>query len=81
MTASENTVNHFVRWSDEDQCYIGYWPDLYFGGVCHGDSDESVYAQLCGIIRDEIIHRLASSAFAPTITVNNSLFGLLSNEH
>jgi len=26
---------HFVKWSDEDQCYIGYCPDLFYGGVCH----------------------------------------------
>lgn len=49
--------HRFVRWSDEDQVYIGYCPDLYFGGVCHGDNDEQVYATLCGIIRDEVVHR------------------------
>ena len=27
----------FVRWSDEDQCYVGYCPDLYFCGTYHGD--------------------------------------------
>ncbi len=47
----------FVRWSDDDQLYIGYCPDLYFGGVCHGGNEEQVYAELCGIIRDEIEHR------------------------
>lgn len=49
--------HRFVRWSDEDQIYIGYCPDLYFGGICHGDNDEQVYATLCGIIRDEVVHR------------------------
>jgi len=49
--------HHFVRWSEEDQLYIGYCPDLYFGGVCHGDNDEQVYTELCSIIRDEIEHR------------------------
>ena len=49
--------HRFVRWSDEDQLYIGYCPDLYFGGVCHGESEEQVYAELCGTIRDEIEHR------------------------
>ena len=33
----EDRYHRFVRWSDEDQCYIGYCPDLYFGGTCHGD--------------------------------------------
>lgn len=27
----------FVKWSDEDQYYIGYCPDLFYGGVCHGE--------------------------------------------
>ena len=49
--------HRFVRWSDEDELYIGYCPDLYFGGVCHGKDEEDVYAELCGIIRDEVIYR------------------------
>jgi len=49
--------NRFVRWSDEDQIYIGYCPDLYFGDVCHGDNEEQVSAELCDIIRDEVAHR------------------------
>lgn len=51
--------HRFVRWSEEDQAYIGYCPDLYFGGVCHGDSEEAVYSDLCGTVRDEVEHRLA----------------------
>ena len=31
----EDRYHRFVRWSDEDQCYIGYCPDLYLGGTCH----------------------------------------------
>jgi hypothetical protein len=65
----EDHYHHFVRWSEEDQCYIGYCPDLYFGGVCHGDSDEAVYTELCGIIRDEIAHRLASGKELPPATI------------
>jgi len=34
----EDRYHRFVRWSDNDQCIIGYCPDLYFGGVCHGES-------------------------------------------
>jgi predicted RNase H-like HicB family nuclease len=36
----EDRYHRFVHWSDEDQCYIGYCPDLYFGGVCHGELEE-----------------------------------------
>ena len=54
----EDRYHRFVRWSDEDQCYIGYCPDLYFGGVCHGEQEEQTYADLCAIVRDEMAHRL-----------------------
>ena len=59
----------FVRWSDEDQIYIGYCPDLYFGGICHGDNDEQVYATLCGIIRDEVVHRQERGESLPSPAV------------
>jgi len=61
--------HRFVRWSDEDQIYIGYCPDLYFGGVCHGDNDEQVYAELCGIIRDEVTHRQQKGEALPQAVV------------
>lgn len=53
----EDQYHRFVRWSDEDSCYIGYCPDLYFGGVCHSESEEECYSELCSIIRGEIQHR------------------------
>ena len=31
-----------VEWSDEDQCYIGSSPGLFFGG-CHGDDEQQVF--------------------------------------
>ena len=34
-----------VYWSEEDQCYIGRSPGLFFGGV-HGDDEVRVYADL-----------------------------------
>jgi hypothetical protein len=49
--------HRFVGWSEEDQFYIGYCPDLYFGGVCHGEKEEEVYSEFCGRIRQEIEHR------------------------
>lgn len=57
--------HRFVRWSDDDQLYIGYCPDLYFGGVCHGDNEEKVYGELCGVIRDEVIHRQEKGELLP----------------
>ena len=65
----EDRYHHFVHWSEEDQCYIGYCPDLYFGGVCHGSSDEAVYVELCSIIRDEIRHRTQKGEELPPARV------------
>ena len=61
----EDRYQRFVRGSDEDQCYIGYCPDLYSGGTCHGDQEEATYAELCAIVRDEIAHRLAKGEALP----------------
>lgn len=42
-----------VRWSDEDGCFVGQVPDLFYGG-CHGDDERAVYEELCEIV-DEVI--------------------------
>jgi hypothetical protein len=59
----------FVKWSDEDQCHIGYCPALFYGGVCHGEDEETTYAYLCTIVRDEIDHRLAKGENLPKPSV------------
>jgi hypothetical protein len=64
MNAADR-FNRFVQWSDEDHIYIGYCPDLYFGGVCHGDAEEAVYAELCDIVRAEVAHRLEKGETLP----------------
>jgi predicted RNase H-like HicB family nuclease len=52
---AEDRYLRFVRWSDEDALYIGYCPDLFpWGGVCHADTEEAAYAQLCELVREEI---------------------------
>jgi predicted RNase H-like HicB family nuclease len=45
----------YVRWSEDDQLYIGYCPDLFpAGGVCHGSSPVEAFAQLSEIIDDVV---------------------------
>ena len=34
----------FVQWSEEDRLYVGYCPDLFVGGVCHGKDENKVYS-------------------------------------
>ena len=46
-----------VEWSDEDNCYIGRCPELFFGGV-HGPDEKKVYGELCLAVEDVIESRL-----------------------
>ena len=51
----EDQYLKFVQWSDEDQLYVGYCPDLFpWGGVCHGESEETTYHQLRLLVHDEV---------------------------
>jgi hypothetical protein len=75
----EDRYHRFVQWSDEDQCYIGYCPDLYFGGVCHAEVELDAYRELCTIVQEEIAHRLAQAQTlpVPALKATRSLdFGL-----
>lgn len=42
-----------VEWSDEDDCFIGSCPELFFGG-CHGTDAKAVFSELCQIIEETI---------------------------
>ena len=52
MTGSSRYVK-IVEWSDEDQCFVGRCPNLFFGG-CHGDDEQAVFAELCEIVEETI---------------------------
>lgn len=47
-----------VEWSDEDGCFIGSCPELFYGG-CHGDDERQVSDELCQIVKEtvELYHR------------------------
>jgi predicted RNase H-like HicB family nuclease len=42
-----------VEWSDEDNCFVGSCPGLFYGG-CHGDDEQAVFAELCQIVEETI---------------------------
>lgn len=42
-----------VEWSEEDQCFVGSCPGLFYGG-CHGDDERQVFAELCEIVDDTL---------------------------
>ena len=52
----------FVLWSEPDQLFVGYCPDLFIGGVCHGSDEQKVYRQLSRLVADEIASRAGSPA-------------------
>ncbi len=42
-----------VECSDEDRCFIGSCPELFFGG-CHGEDPRAVFDELCQIVEETI---------------------------
>lgn len=56
----------FVRWSDEDQAYISFCPDLFpAGGVCHGGTPVEAFGRLAEIVEDAVQTAEASGAPLP----------------
>jgi predicted RNase H-like HicB family nuclease len=52
MKASDRYLK-IVEWSEEDGCYVGSSPGLFYGG-CHGDNEQEVFAELCEIVDETI---------------------------
>ena len=48
----------YVKWSEEDKCYVGSSPGLLHGG-CHGDDEKSVFEELCRVVDETIAIYLA----------------------
>lgn len=42
-----------VEWSDEDGCFIGSCPQLFYGG-CHGSDPRRVFDELCQIVEETV---------------------------
>jgi predicted RNase H-like HicB family nuclease len=42
-----------VYWCDEDHCYVGLCPDLFYGGT-HGDDPEQVFKDLRAMVADVV---------------------------
>ena len=52
MTDSAKYIK-IVKWSEDDQCFIGYCPGV-IGPCCHGDDEVEVYRELCEIVEEWI---------------------------
>ncbi|MDC0936672.1 hypothetical protein OAS39_10325 [Pirellulales bacterium] len=61
-----------VEWSDEDDCYIGSAPGLFYGG-CHGDNEQQVFAQVCDLVDEAIELYREDGKPLPPATANRDL--------
>ena len=43
-----------VEWSEEDGCFIGSCPELFYGG-CHGGDPRAVFDQLCQVVEETVV--------------------------
>jgi hypothetical protein len=55
----------FVQWSNADKLFIGYCPDLFVGGICHGSDEQKVYRELTRLVADEITERTRARRVLP----------------
>ncbi len=56
-----------VEWSDEDGCFVGSCPGLFYGG-CHGDDEQAVFAELCRQVNDVVALYQAEGRTLPPST-------------
>ncbi|MBK8035572.1 MAG: pilus assembly protein HicB [Verrucomicrobiaceae bacterium] len=69
MKSKAIPYHHWIEWSDEDSIFIGYCPDLFFGGVCHGKDEAKLYPRLVAIIREEMDDLKAEGKALPPVSV------------
>ena len=50
---SNEPYPYLVYWSEEDGCFVGRCPGLFYGGA-HGDDPEAVFRELRQIAREVI---------------------------
>lgn len=56
----------FVQWSADDRLFVGYCPDLFIGGVCHGSDEQRVYRELSRLVSAEIADSTRAHRALPT---------------
>lgn len=68
-----------VEWSEEDQCYVGSCPGLFYGG-CHGADEKQVFSELCAIVEETIDLYKQDGQSLPPITAGrdyaNKMLGI-----
>lgn len=54
MKSIADRYEKIVIWSEEDECFIGTCPELFFGGV-HGDNSLDVFKELHEVVDEWIV--------------------------
>ncbi len=65
-----------VEWSEEDHCFVGSCPGLFYGG-CHGDEEKKVFAELCRIVEETVAQYAHQGTPLPAPTSGKDYANLL----
>jgi predicted RNase H-like HicB family nuclease len=56
-----------IEWSDDDGCFIGSCPELFYGG-CHGQDERAVFDELCQIVDEAVeLYRQEGKTLPPPL--------------
>ncbi|NJO17109.1 MAG: hypothetical protein HC877_15610 [Thioploca sp.] len=66
-----------VEWSEEDQCFVGSCPGLFYGG-CHGIDETEVFIKLCQLVEEMIALYQPEGKVLPKPTASKDYANLLS---
>lgn len=53
-----------VEWSEEDGCFVGSCPELFYGG-CHRPDARIVFDQLCNLVDQTLINIWKTGKISP----------------
>ena len=67
-----------VEWSDEDNCYVGSCPGLFYAG-CHGSDENKVFKELCQIVDEAIDIYKEDGKTLPPNTAGRGYVNILQN--
>jgi len=56
-----------VEWSEEDQCFVGSCPGLFYGG-CHGQDEKQVFSELCEVVEEMVALYQQDGKSLPPVT-------------
>lgn len=74
MKSQTKNYTRIIRWSDEDNCFIGECPELLIGGV-HGKDELSVHKALSQVIEEAVEILLKDSRKVPEAVLKHKYSG------